>query len=187
MVCKYSSISDTPRFERLTVVRIFLSTISLVMITSPACSRFVSSTDRFPLLSPVTRCRKTKQFQGLLSVHSCYNLQTHQVALCDPSTPEARAALLPPPPLRLLPGGAIQFPGGSFTPLWTSAFSRRTVIACVYDNRENNPRIFFRQHTCSLDTMGCCTSVILPVYECSDTGSQDRITEKSPWTEISKR
>ena len=67
MVCKYSSISDTPRFERLTVVRIFLSTISLVMITSPACSRFVSSTDRFPLLSPVTRCRKTKQFQGLLA------------------------------------------------------------------------------------------------------------------------
>src|SRR2546426_3555892 len=29
-----------------------------------------------------------------------------------PSTPEAPAALLPPPPLRLLPGGAIQFPGG---------------------------------------------------------------------------
>src|ERR1700687_2650589 len=28
------------------------------------------------------------------------------------STPEAPAALLPPPPLRLLPGGAIQFPGG---------------------------------------------------------------------------
>jgi hypothetical protein len=45
-----------------------------------------------------------------------------------PSTPEAPAALLPPPPLRLLPGGAIQFPGGSFLPLWTSAFSRRTVI-----------------------------------------------------------
>jgi hypothetical protein len=29
-----------------------------------------------------------------------------------PSTSEAPAALLPPPPLRLLPGGAIQFPGG---------------------------------------------------------------------------
>jgi hypothetical protein len=48
-----------------------------------------------------------------------------------PSTPEAPAALLPPPPLRLLPGGAIQFPGGSFTPLWTSAFSRRTATACL--------------------------------------------------------
>ena len=31
-----------------------------------------------------------------------------------PSTPEAPAALSPPPPLRLLPGGAIQFPGGVF-------------------------------------------------------------------------
>src|SRR5882762_4948252 len=60
IVCQYSSISDTPRFERLTVVRIFLSTISLVIITSPASSRFVSCTDRFPLVSPVTRCRNTK-------------------------------------------------------------------------------------------------------------------------------
>jgi hypothetical protein len=42
--------------------------------------------------------------------------------LMRPSTPEAPAALLPPPPLRLLPGGAIQFPGGSFIPLWTNAF-----------------------------------------------------------------
>src|ERR1700730_18204270 len=29
---------------------------------------------------------------------------------------------LPPPPLRLLPGGAIQFPDGSFLRLWSSAF-----------------------------------------------------------------
>jgi hypothetical protein len=33
--------------------------------------------------------------------------------LMRPSTPEAPAALLPPPPLRLLPDGAIQFPGGT--------------------------------------------------------------------------
>jgi hypothetical protein len=46
-----------------------------------------------------------------------------------PSTPEAPAASLPPPPLRLLPGGAIQFPGESFFSLWTSTFSRRTVMA----------------------------------------------------------
>jgi hypothetical protein len=26
-----------------------------------------------------------------------------------------------PPPLRLLPGGANQFPGGNFNPRWTSA------------------------------------------------------------------
>src|SRR5262245_13788890 len=37
------------------------------------------------------------------------------------STPEASAASLPPLLLRLLPGGANQFPGGTF-PLWTSAF-----------------------------------------------------------------
>src|SRR5439155_25429272 len=32
-----------------------------------------------------------------------------------PSTPEAPTASLPSPPLRLLPGGANQFPGGTFT------------------------------------------------------------------------
>src|SRR5260370_28296261 len=49
--------------------------------------------------------------------------------LLRPFPPEASAASLPPPLLRLLPGGAIQFPGGSFFPLWTNAFSRRTEIA----------------------------------------------------------
>ena len=48
-----------------------------------------------------------------------------------PFTPKAPAALLPPPPLRLLPGGANQFPGESFFSLWTSAFSRRTVMAML--------------------------------------------------------
>ena len=43
-----------------------------------------------------------------------------------PSTPKASAASLPPPPLRLLPGGANQFPGGTFTRCETSAFPRRT-------------------------------------------------------------
>jgi hypothetical protein len=37
------------------------------------------------------------------------------------ATPEASAASLPPPLLRFLPGGAIQFPDGSFIALWTSA------------------------------------------------------------------
>jgi hypothetical protein len=69
------------------------------------------------------------QFRGLLSVHSGYNLQTCRVAFMRPSTPEAPAASLPPPPLRQLPGGAIPFPGESFFSLWTSAFSRRTVMA----------------------------------------------------------
>src|SRR5580700_116991 len=57
----------------------------------------------------------------VLSVHSGYNLQTCRVAFMRPSTPEAPAASLPPPPLRQLPGGAIQFPGESFFSQWTSA------------------------------------------------------------------
>src|SRR5215467_11957815 len=35
--------------------------------------------------------------------------------LMRPSTSEAPTVLLPPPPLRLLPGGAIQFPGGPYS------------------------------------------------------------------------
>jgi hypothetical protein len=65
------------------------------------------------------------QFRGLLSVHSRYDLQTRKSPM-RPSTPEAPAALLPPPPLRLLPGGAIQFPGGSFSRCGPAPFSRRT-------------------------------------------------------------
>jgi hypothetical protein len=42
-----------------------------------------------------------------------------------PSTPKASAASLPPPLLRLLPGGANQFPGG-FTPAVDHHLSRRT-------------------------------------------------------------
>src|ERR1039457_7055168 len=53
-------------------------------------------------------------FRGLLSVHSCYGLHARRVAK-RPSISKAPTASLPPLPLRLLPGGANQFPGGSFT------------------------------------------------------------------------
>jgi hypothetical protein len=53
-------------------------------------------------------------FSGLLSVHSRYYLHARGVAK-RPFTPKAPTASLPPLPLRLLPGGANQFPGGSFT------------------------------------------------------------------------
>src|SRR5215469_15597224 len=43
-----------------------------------------------------------------------------------PSTPEAPTVSFPPPPLRLLPGGANPVPGRDFHPQSTSAFSRRT-------------------------------------------------------------
>src|SRR5205823_10858414 len=42
-----------------------------------------------------------------------------------PSTPKAPAASLPPPLLRLLPGGANQFPGG-YSPAVDHHLSRRT-------------------------------------------------------------
>src|SRR4029453_16746488 len=41
-----------------------------------------------------------------------------------PSTPKASAASLPPLLLRLLPGGANQFPGWDFHPLGSTPFSR---------------------------------------------------------------
>jgi hypothetical protein len=53
-------------------------------------------------------------FRGLLSVHSRYGLHARRVAM-RPSTSKAPTASLPPLPLRLLPGGANQFPGGSYT------------------------------------------------------------------------
>ena len=58
-------------------------------------------------------------FRGLLSVHSRYGLHARGVAK-RPFTPKAPTAPLPRLPLRLLPGGANQFPGGSCT-RWSPA------------------------------------------------------------------
>jgi hypothetical protein len=81
----------------------------------------------FARLSPSTAAFPVKKsgrllqlfFRGLLSVHSRYGLHARRVAM-RPSTPKAPTGLLPPPPLRLLPGGANQFPGGSCT-RWSPA------------------------------------------------------------------
>ena len=64
---QYSSISSAPPFERLTVVLIFfLSMISLVRITSPACFRLVNCTDRFPLLLVQSRfAEKQSQLRNM--------------------------------------------------------------------------------------------------------------------------
>ena len=51
------------------------------------------------------------------------------------SAPEAPTVSSPPPPLRLLPGGANPVPGRDFHPQSTSAFSRRT------RNRDFSPTI----------------------------------------------
>src|SRR5512142_2605899 len=45
-----------------------------------------------------------------------------------PSTPEAPTASFPPPPLRLLPGGANQFPGGAFTRSGPAPFHGARII-----------------------------------------------------------
>src|ERR1700692_3121965 len=77
------------------------------LVTNPSTSAF-----------PKFRVGRLLQygFRGLFSVHSRYGLQTRPVALCDPLPRKPRGALLLPPPFKLLPGGAIQFPGGSFFP-----------------------------------------------------------------------
>jgi hypothetical protein len=58
-------------------------------------------------------------FRGLLSVHSRYGLHARGVAK-RPFTSKAPTAPLPRLPLRLLPGGANQFPGGNCT-RWSPA------------------------------------------------------------------
>src|SRR5882724_10581433 len=65
-----------------------------------------------------------------------------------PSTPKASAASLPPPLLRLLPGGTNQFPDGISLPLRTNAFSRRTRL-CIQTNQEL--------------AKGCCKTPILQI------------------------
>jgi hypothetical protein len=70
------------------------------------------STSDFPRVSAGRLLRCT--FRGLLSVYSHYGLHAPK-SPSRPSTPEASAASSPLPLLRLLPGGAIQFPGGTCT------------------------------------------------------------------------
>ena len=78
-----------------------------------ACfARLSSSSAAFPVKKPGRLLQLL--FRGLLSVHSRYGLHARRVAK-RPSTPKAPTALLPPLPLRLLPGGTNQFPGGSYT------------------------------------------------------------------------
>src|SRR5207244_12680379 len=75
-------------------------------------ARLSPSSAAFPVLKPGRLLQLL--FRGLLSVHSRYGLHARRVAK-RPSTSKAPAASLPPLPLRLLPGGANQFPGGTCT------------------------------------------------------------------------
>jgi hypothetical protein len=58
---------------------------------------------------------------GPARCYCTFGLHDSPSRLKRPSTSEAPAASSPPPPLRLLPGGANQFPGGNFNPRWTNA------------------------------------------------------------------
>src|SRR5215469_1109285 len=74
-------------------------------------------------------------FRGLLDVYACSGLQARQVAK-RPSTSEAPTVSLPPLSLRLLPGGANQFPGGD---------SHSTVDQRLFHGARNLGLIEFRQ------------------------------------------
>ena len=66
------------------------------------------------------------QFRGLIGCSLALRPARSRVALKATFTSKASTASLPPLPLRLLPAGATQLPGGPRNPLKTSSFSRRT-------------------------------------------------------------
>ena len=54
-----------------------------------------------------------------------------------PFTPEAPTASFPLPPLRLLPGGTNQFPGGTFTRRGSAPFHGARVMESRVENRRS--------------------------------------------------
>ena len=70
------------------------------------------------------------RFRGLLSVHSRYGLQTRRVAYATLYT-GGSGGFVASTAAPIATGWSDPVPGRDFHPLWTSAFSRRTVIADV--------------------------------------------------------
>src|SRR3954451_14451123 len=66
------------------------------------------------------------QFRGLIGCSLALRPARSRATPRAAFTSKAPTASLPPPPLRLLPAGATQLPGGLRIPLKTSSFSRRT-------------------------------------------------------------
>src|ERR1700740_3006567 len=67
-------------------------------------------------------------FRGLLSVHSRYGLQTRRVAYATLYT-RGLGGFVPSPAAPVATGWSDPVPGRVFLPLWTNAFSRRTVTS----------------------------------------------------------
>src|SRR3954469_880022 len=87
------------------------------LVCSPALAAFPGHGSGRLLRSP---------FRGLVGCSLALRPPRSRVAPRATFASKAPAASLPPPPLRLLPGGATQLPGGPRSPLKTSSFSRRT-------------------------------------------------------------
>jgi hypothetical protein len=85
----------------------------------------------FGILSARVLISQEKDGRGGTVVTNRSNFRDRYATTFRSSYTQPGRPLLPAPPLRLLPGGAIQFPGESILSLWTGTFSRRTVIAML--------------------------------------------------------
>src|SRR5262245_12614577 len=107
--------------------------------TLPTCRRHYpgrSDGARSLVLSPQRRpSLDTRRVGSCVNRFEACSAFTHVTACMlaksptRPSTPEAPTASFPPPPLRLLPGGANQLPGGTFTHSGPAPFHGARVIA----------------------------------------------------------
>ena len=87
-------------------------------------ARTVASASAFP--EPEAGRLLHYPFRGLLSVHSRYGLHAHQVAIATFFT-EGFSGFVTSTAASIVTGRNEPAPGRDFHPLWTSAFSRRTL------------------------------------------------------------